>query len=101
MSITLHLTSYNLGPNATEDDYDHWIGYVCQKINEVAGGGVVDEVEASRWGEAGEDRVTGATDEQKVDIKEALETLWQSFCAEGAEAEAIKVAGAFEPGGEP
>ena len=75
MSIpTLELSSYDLG-DVTEADYDMWVSYVADHIDEACGFEVA--VEQRRFGAAGSDRITHATDEQRATITEAVAAMWE------------------------
>ncbi len=76
---TVTLTSYNMGGEATAADYDAWVRYVNEHIDERAGFTV--QVDADRFGTAGDDRISDADDAQREEIKEALRSLWDSWCA--------------------
>lgn len=74
---TLHLSSHGFPDHATPKDYDHWIGYVIQKIEDKAGY-PVDAIRAEPWGQ-GEvaARMEGSTHGRE--ILEALNLLWEEF----------------------
>lgn len=90
----LTLTPYNMG-EATESDYDAWVDYVSEHIDEACGFAVdVDACQFGR-GQLFEDQIevtgsaddVGACDERErivTTVKEALASLWERWCAEGA-----------------
>lgn len=82
------LTAYNMG-DVTETDYDYWINYVCEHIDEACQFEVEVDAAPFRGGPATDRIVGGSTTayedyERQVDaIREALRALWDSFCAGG------------------
>lgn len=84
--IIVKLTTANMGPNATEEDYDAWMAYVCTHIDEAVGFTVdVVDMFSVLW-DAGSDRVAGATEEQKETIQRWLSNEgWEAFCTQGKE----------------
>lgn len=81
MSPTLILTSYNMGGDATASDYGAWVSYVNEHIDAAVGTFVL--VDALRFGEPGDDRVTGATEDEREAILAAVQDLWNDWCAAG------------------
>ena len=80
--LAVTLTSYNTG-DATEEDFDRWVAYVDQRIDEQVGATV--RVDASAFGAAQtDDGVRGGNPDQRQSVREALEVLWESWCANGA-----------------
>jgi hypothetical protein len=78
--IKLILSAADMG-DVTEADFDAWAAFVCNNID--AGVGfVVDDVDQHRFGHAGEDTISGATDEQREAVRTWLSvTGWEEFCA--------------------
>lgn len=76
--ITVTLTSYNMG-DVSESDFDAWASYVGKHIDGLTGLDVA--VEQARFGEAGEDAISGS-DEDDQNVKDALRVLWDRFCAD-------------------
>jgi hypothetical protein len=72
--ITLILRSYNMG-NVTEAEFDAWASYVARQIDTRCGFTV--DVDQARFGEAGDDVISGATDEQRETIRETIAALWE------------------------
>ncbi len=82
MSVTLTLTSANMG-DVSEEDFDAWAEYVAARIDEKTGLDV--SVEQARFGEAGEDRHDNMVVAYGADpIDEALRALWEDFCADAS-----------------
>jgi len=80
---TVTLTSYNMGSETTEDDFDAWVGFVADRID--AATGFTVDVESFRFGESQfEDAVSHATDEQTENIREALRSIWDAWCSGSA-----------------
>ncbi len=83
-TIVVTLTAYNLGPDATEQDFDDWASYVAEHIDEATG----LDVTVEQFGFTGRssggstDRVSGATSAQTETIREALAALWERGCDE-------------------
>lgn len=83
-NITVTLTAYNLGPDATEAFFDEWAAYVASNLDEATGLDISVDQHAFTGRNAGgsEDTISGATDEQRETIREALSELWERGCAE-------------------
>jgi len=84
---TVTLTSYNHGDDCTEDDFDDWTYFVDRHIDERTGFDVA--VDSARFGEPGDDVVSGATDEQEETIHAAIAELWIDWCAASSDLEAV------------
>ncbi len=84
MSIRIVLTAANMGPDATERDFDAWATYVVEHIDEALGFEVAElEQHPFRSGPA-TDTIEGASDEQREAIRGYLGvTGWEAFCAAG------------------
>jgi len=78
MSITIRLSSANLGSEGDEELFDAWAAFVTEHV----GVGVeVHAVEQRRFGEAGEDEITGGTEEDREAIRQWLSVEgWNQFC---------------------
>ncbi len=70
-----------LGEAATDDDYASWIDFVAHRIDEACGFAV--DVEASNPRDVQDDKVSGADDEQRETITEAIRVLWELWCGLG------------------
>lgn len=83
-SITVTLTAQNLGPDADESFFDDWAGYLNEHIDEATGLDVsVGQFAFTGRNSGGdEDVISGATDEQRETIRDAIATLWEQGCAE-------------------
>lgn len=80
-TIRITLTSANMGDNADERDFDLWARYVAETID-AATGITVGEVDQARYGEAGEDVIVGASEDERETLRTWLSvTGWESFCA--------------------
>ena len=82
-TATVRLTAYNMGPYATEADFDAWVRYVAANIDEATGLDVtVDAFQFAGRGAGGdEDEISGwETEEDRETIGEALEALWERGC---------------------
>lgn len=86
--IQITLSSANMGPQATEADFDAWVAYVAREIDEALGiDAEVDQFAFTGPGFEGEDAVSGGTAEQREDVKRWLSGAgWEAFCAEGGAA---------------
>lgn len=74
---TLILGRDGMGELATEADYDAWVTFVCERIDDATGLDV--NVEERGAQDVQDDTIRGyAGDEQP--IRDALETLWNEFC---------------------
>jgi hypothetical protein len=72
---TIELSSYDLG-DVTAADYDAWVAYVCDHIDEACGFEVA--VEQRRYGAAGPDKITADTPEIARSIREAVAAMWDA-----------------------
>jgi hypothetical protein len=79
--IRITLSSAAMG-DVSEADFDAWASYVTEHVNE--GAGVeVSEVDQQRFGDAGEDRIEGATLAERDAIRTWLAvTGWDAFCGD-------------------
>ena len=78
--IKVTLSSADMG-DVDEIDFDCWAGFVNDKIDDVVNAAV--EVEQARFGDAGPDVISGATDEQARDIRDWLAHAgWDAFCGD-------------------
>lgn len=81
--IRVTLSSYNLGNDATPDDFDAWCAYVSDNLATRCG--IVPdaiEVDSYLFGEAAKDRVRGGTEDQRLAIQHVLAyDLWDTFCS--------------------
>ena len=81
-SITVTLTAYNMGPDATEEDFDSFAAFVSDRIDDRTGLDVtVDQFRFAGSGQ-GRDAVSGANEEQERSIRETLAALWDEWCAQ-------------------
>lgn len=79
--ITVTLTAYNMGEAISgEADFDAWRTFVDEHIDEVCRFTVNVDSHPFADGPA-EDTITGASDAGESVIRDALETLWERFCA--------------------
>lgn len=84
MAIKIILSAANMGNLADEADFDAWAAFVCEHVDEACGVFVAD-VDQLRFGDAGPDRVTGATEEQTETILSWLaHDGWDAFCADAS-----------------
>jgi hypothetical protein len=74
------LSSASLGDSATEDDFDAWVSFVGEHIDEATG--LVVSVDAKRFGDAGDDDVMATLESNVTLIKEQLRELWDRWCSE-------------------
>ena len=81
MAITVTLTAYNMGENATEADFDAFAAFVAARIDERVGFEVSVDQSSFRNGPAA-DEISGASDEQRETIREAIEAMWGDWCAQ-------------------
>lgn len=79
ISATLTLGRDGMGPEADEADFDAWTTYVCGHIDEATGLDVAVEIRGAR--DAQDDRIV-ADDEDRQTIDDALQSLWEAFCAD-------------------
>jgi len=79
--ITLILSSANMGDEADAVDFDLWVSFVNENIDERVGAMV--EVDQFRFGATGPDHIGGASEEQRATIRRLLAVdLWEEFCGE-------------------
>lgn len=94
INVSVTLTAYNMGPDATEADFDSFAALVADRIDDVTGLDVeVDQFAFTGSGQS-EDRIDGATDEQREAIREALDGLWQEWCSPSAATSAARLSAA-------
>ena len=86
--ILITLSAANLGPHATEADFDAWAAYVAKHIGKALGiEAEVDQYAFTGSGAAAEDCVGGSTAEQREEIRRWLSVDgWEAFCAAGGPA---------------
>ena len=85
MAIEIILSSANLGPEADEAFFDAWASYVAEHVDEACG--VDATVDQCRFGEAGEDSISGASEDERETIRQWLSVDgWEAFCAAQGEA---------------
>lgn len=83
-NVAVTLTAYNMGPDATEADFDNWAAFVAERIDAACG----FECEIDQAGFVGgpsRDVVADATDEQEETVREALRSIWDDWCASGTQ----------------
>ncbi len=79
--IKITLSSAAMG-DVSEADFDAWAAWVADHIDE-ATGIQVGEVDQFRFGDADEDQITGATEEQRATLRTWLSVDgWAAFCAD-------------------
>lgn len=89
MGIKITLSSAAMG-DVDELDFDLWARFVAEQIDEATGIEVV-EVDQARFGEAGEDRIDGATEEQRQVLRSWLSVDgWDVFCGQGGPWETMR-----------
>ena len=79
-TIAIVLHSGDMG-DATEADFDRWTAFVISRLADRCGFEV--EVDAARFGEAGDDVPRWCDDDQRTVIREVLHDLWDEWCAGG------------------
>jgi len=78
--IKVTLTAANMG-DVDDKDFDCWAEFVTEKIDEATG--LTVEVDQARFGDAGDDVITGATENERDAILRFLGTDgWDAFCGE-------------------
>lgn len=83
--IRIVLTAANMGPNATEADYDTWAAYVTSHVDEACGVDVAT-VDQQHYGHGGEDEISGGSEEQRNTVRRWLSVDgWEAWCAHAAE----------------
>lgn len=87
-TIKITLSAANMGPNATEADFDAWASYVAANIDEALGiDADVDQAGFTGRTSIPEDQVTGGTEEQNESVCRWLSVDgWNAFCAAGGAA---------------
>lgn len=79
MAIRIMLSSADMG-DVDERDFDLWTRYVAENVESATG--VDAEVEQGRFGDAGEDVISGATEAQRDLLLSWLSVHgWEAFCA--------------------
>jgi hypothetical protein len=75
---TLTLGRDGMGHDATEDDFDSWVGFVAENIDSRTGLDVAVEVRSPR--DVQDDAIQGSDAALEI-IREAKATLWNEWCA--------------------
>ena len=66
--------------SANESDFDSWVDYVCQHIDDAAGFPVAVDIRLPR--DVQTDAISGGTHDQLVAMAEAKRELWLRWCAD-------------------
>jgi hypothetical protein len=66
-----------MGDGDDERDFDSWVNFLCQNIDEAAGFPVAVDVRLSS--DVQSDEISGGTPDQLVAIAEAARDLWQRW----------------------
>lgn len=82
INVAVTLTAYNMGPDATEADFDSWAKFVNDAIDARCGFTVDVDQFAFVGSSSSRDRIANATDEQHDSIREAMVSLWDEWCAQ-------------------
>lgn len=81
-AASITLTSADMG-DVTEADFDAWVAYVSERIDEFTGLDVT--VDAARFGAGGADRIVAENDEDRQTLRRAISVdLWEKFCADAS-----------------
>ena len=82
-TIEITLSAENMGPDATEADFDAWAAYVAANIDEALGiVASVGQFAFTGRGAESEDEVTGGTEEVCEHVTEWLSHEgWDAFCS--------------------
>lgn len=83
-TIAITLTAYNMDPRATEEDFDAWHTFVCNRIDDAVGFEVDYVGQYQFVGELPDrDEIVGGTEEQRESVRRwLLNEGWEAFCAE-------------------
>lgn len=81
---TITLTSYNLGSDATADDYDAWTDYVAAHLADYLPPRLRVTVEADPFGTPGDDRIRAMEADDADRIREAMRAVWDAWCCAAA-----------------
>lgn len=96
MKIQITLSAANLGPNATEEDFDRWAAYVAEHVETALSlPEGTTEVDQARFSEGGDDVVivrgsaADGGDRDEATIEEDIGRWlgnegWEAFCGEEA-----------------
>lgn len=83
--IIVTLTADGMGPEADEADFDALASYVAERIDERTGLSVeVDQHAFSGPGSLSTNTIVGADSDERQTIREALDALWEEFCADAS-----------------
>lgn len=87
--IEITLSSANMG-NVDEVDFDLWARFVAENVNEACGVDVAS-VDQRRFGDPGDDIVTGGKASQRDAIEDWLSHGgWAAFCGQGGPWETMR-----------
>jgi len=80
-TIKITLSSAAMGDMTDDRDFDLWARYVTENVTESTGVEVA-EVDQYRFGEAGEDAITGADEDERETLRRWLSVDgWEAFCS--------------------
>jgi hypothetical protein len=77
-AATIVLGRDGMGALADEADFDAWVAYVSDRIDDATGLDVTVEVRRAR--DVQDDAITGTDDRQP--IHDTIQSLWDDFCSD-------------------
>lgn len=80
-TATVTIYADGMGPESSEQAYTAWTTYVADRIDEMTGLDVT--IDDQPYGTAGYTHVTADTTENERNVHDAIQTLWNRWCAEG------------------
>lgn len=87
-TIKITLSAANMGPDATEADFDAWASFVNERIEHVVDAAIGIRVDVEQAAFIGpnaepEDMIHGATEDQRDTVREWLSVDgWNAFCVD-------------------
>jgi hypothetical protein len=80
MKATLIMGRDGMGPESDEADFEAWVDYVSERIDERSGCDVTIEIRGSR--DVQDDKISADSEEGARSINDAKQAIWDEFCAD-------------------
>jgi len=79
--VKLILGRDGMGSEFINNDFEHWVGYISDRIDEKCGFPV--EVSERSEHDVQDDKILNASDEERETVEEVKQFLWNLWCSEG------------------
>jgi len=89
VEVTLTMGRDGMGGDTSEEDFDAWTTYVCDRIDDASGCDVTVEIRGRR--DVQEDCIRGGNEQMpgcqigytgNAAVHDAVQRLWEAFCAD-------------------